>query len=103
MLWRISGMSKTKFNIFEFKRGKEKRSLKEWVQVGAILHGSLDLISLIPGVEKKKVFNLVDSIQLKMGTVDIINDYIIQDEELLSYRIDRVVTKAISEYEKDNV
>ncbi len=38
-----------------------------------------------------------------MGTVDIINDYIIQDEELLSYRIDRVVTKAISEYEKDNV
>jgi len=70
-------MSKTKFNIFEFKRGKEKRSLKEWIQVGAILHGSLDLISLIPGVEKKKVFNLVD--------------------------IDRVVTKAISEYEKDNV
>jgi hypothetical protein len=96
-------MSKTKFNIFEFKYGKEKKSLKEWIKIGAIIHGSLDIISLIPGVKKRKVFNLVDSLQLKLGTVDIINDYVVQDEELLSYRIDRVVTQAISEYEKDNV
>jgi hypothetical protein len=96
-------MSKTKFNIFEFKYGREKKSLKELIKIGAVLHGSLDIISLIPGIEKKKVFNLIDIIQLKMGTISIINDYIIRDEELLSYRIDRVVTKAISEYEKDNV
>jgi hypothetical protein len=96
-------MSKTKFNIFEFKYGREKKSLKELIKIGAVLHGSLDMISLIPGIEKKKVFNLIDTIQLKMGTISIINDYIIRDEELLSYRIDRVVTKAISEHEKDNV
>ena len=93
----------SKFNIFEFKYGREKKSLKELIKIGAIIHGSLDLISLIPGVEKRKVFNLVDSLQLKMGTVDIINDYIVQDEELLSYRIDRVINQSITEYEKDNV
>lgn len=96
-------MSKTKFNIFEFKYGKEKKSLKEWIKIGAIIHGSLDLVSLIPGIEKKKLFNFIDELQLKMGTIDIINDYVIQDSELISYRIDRVINKSISEYEKNNV
>ena len=48
-----------KFNIFEFKFGKEKKTLKELIKIGAIIHGSLDLISLLPGVEKRKVFNLL--------------------------------------------
>lgn len=47
-------MTNSKFNIFKFKFGKEKKSLKEWIKIGAIIHGSLDLISYIPGVEKKK-------------------------------------------------
>jgi hypothetical protein len=96
-------MSKTKFNIFEFKFGKEKKTLKELIQIGAIIHGSLDVISLVPGIQKRKVFNLIDEFQLKMGTIDIINDYVIQDSELLSYRIDRVISKSIAEYEKENV
>ena len=88
----------SKFNIFEFKIGKEKKPLKEWIKIGAILHLSLDTISLIPGVQKKKVFNFVDELQLKLN-IDMLNDYIIQDTELLSYRIDRVITKSIEEYE----
>ena len=88
----------SKFNIFEFKLGKEKKSLKEWIKIGAIVHFSLDVISLIPGVEKRKLFNLVDEFQLKLN-IEMLNDYIIQDTELLSYRIDRVVTKSIEEYE----
>jgi hypothetical protein len=92
-------MTNNKFNIFEFKFGKEKRPIKEWIKIGAILHLSLDTISLLPGVEKKKVFNLLDEFQLHMG-IDILNDYIIQDNELISYRIDRIITKAIQEYEK---
>jgi hypothetical protein len=98
MPWRISSMSK--FNIFEFKFGKEKKPLKEWIKVGAILHLSLDTVSLIPGVEKKKVFNLLDEVQLSLG-IDILNDYIIQDTELISYRIDRVLNKAIEDYKKN--
>jgi hypothetical protein len=87
-----------KFNIFEFKLGKEKKPLKEWIKIGAIVHFSLDTISLIPGVEKRKLFNLVDEFQLKLN-IEVLNDYIIQDVELLSYRIDRVITKSIEEYE----
>lgn len=87
-----------KYNIFEFKYGKEKRTLKELIKIGAILHGSLDIISLIPGVEKRRLFNFVDEIQLKLD-IDILNDYIVKDEELLGYRIDRNITKAIDDYE----
>lgn len=103
MPWRTSGMNNPKFNIFEFKYGKEKKPLKEWIKIGAIFHLSLDMISLVPGIEKRRVFNLVDTLQQSMGTIDILNDYIVQDEELLSYRIDRVITKAISDHkiEKD--
>jgi ERCC4-type nuclease len=91
-----------KFNIFEFKYGKEKKPLKEWIKIGAILHLSLDVISLIPGVQKKKVFNLLDEVQSSMG-IDILNDYIIQDAELISYRIERVLDKSIKEYEENDV
>jgi hypothetical protein len=91
-------MNKDKFNIFEFKFGKEKKPLKEWIKIGAIIHGSLDMVSLIPGIEKRKVFNFIDELQLKMGTIDIINDYVIQDGELLKYRIDRVIDKSLEEF-----
>jgi hypothetical protein len=90
----------SKFNIFEFKRGKEKKPLKEWIKIGAILHLTLDTVSLIPGVDKRKAFNVLDEFQQKMG-IEALNDYIIQDDELVSYRIHRVIDKAIQEYEKD--
>ena len=92
----------SKFNIFEFKLGKQKKSLQEWIKIGAIIHFSLDAISLIPGVQKKKVFNLLDEVQLSIG-VDKLNDYIIQDSELISYRIERVLDKSIKKYEENDV
>ena len=85
------------FNIFEFKFGKEKKSLKEWIKIGAIVHFSLDTISLIPGVKKRKLFNFIDELQLKLN-VEVLNDYIIQDTELLGYRIGRVIDKALKNY-----
>ncbi len=87
-----------KFNIFEFKFGKEKKSLKELIQIGAILHISLDTLSLIPGIQKRKLFNFIDEFQLKMN-IETLNDYIINDIELLSYRIDRVIDKSLKDYE----
>ena len=62
----------------------------------------VDAISLIPGVQKKKVFNLLDEVQSSMG-IDILNDYIIQDSELITYRIERVLDKSIKEYEENDV
>ena len=88
----------SKFNILQFKKGKQKKSLLYWIKFGALLHLSLDTVSMIPGVEKRKVFNLVDDLQKKLN-IEVLNDYIIQDEELLGYRIDRVVDKALQEYE----
>ena len=88
----------SKFNIFEFKYGKQKKPLKEWIKIGAIVHFSLDAISLIPGVEKRKLFNFVDELQLKLN-IEVLNDYIIQDTELLSYRIDRVIDRSLEDYE----
>lgn len=88
-----------KFNIFEFKFGKEKRDIFYYAKAGAVLKGSLDLLSLIPFVNRRKLFNFIDEIQLHFG-IDLLNDYIIKDSELLQYRIDRVVDKTIKEYEK---
>lgn len=101
MLQRIFGMNKNKFNIINFKFGKEKKSLKELIKIGAVFHGSLDLISMIPGVEKKKAFNLIDTIQQKLG-IEVLNDYIIKDDELIKYRIERVINKSIEDYEKNS-
>jgi hypothetical protein len=89
-----------KFNIFKFKYGKEKRDIFHYAKVGILLDVSLSLVSLIPGVQKKDAFNLIDDIQKKFG-IDFINDYVIKSEEYLGYRIDRVIDEAIQDYEKE--
>ena len=89
---------KTKFNIFEFKYGTEKRTIFHYVRLGFILKGTVDVISLLPFVDRKNIFNLVDEIQLKFGS-DVLNDFIIKDQELLKYRIDRTIEKALKDYE----
>jgi hypothetical protein len=66
--------------------------------VGFLLKGSIDVVSLIPGVKKEQVFNLVDTVQQSLG-VDVLNDYIIKDPELLGYRIKRIVSQAIKQHE----
>jgi hypothetical protein len=56
---------------------------------------------MIPGVNKKQVFNLIDEVQLKLGA-DILNEYIIKDTELIGYRIERVLDRAVKEYERNS-
>lgn len=90
----------SKFNIFKFKYGKEKRNIFDYAKVGILLDVGLSLVSIIPGVQKKNAFNLIDNIQQKFG-IDVLNDYIIKDEEYLGYRIDRVINEAIQDYEKE--
>jgi hypothetical protein len=55
---------------------------------------------MIPGVEKKKVFNAVDKLQQKLG-IDVLNDYIIRDDELIKYRIERVLDESVKEYNEN--
>ena len=91
-----SGKNKT-----EFSYGKKRYDIFHYVKLGLILKGSLDLISMIPGVEKKKVFNAVDKLQQKLG-IEVLNDYIIKDSELIGYRIERVLDESVKEYERNS-
>jgi hypothetical protein len=90
----------TSGNKHKFSYGKKRYDIFHYVKLGLILKGSLDLISMVPGVEKKKVFNVVDKIQLRLG-IDVLNDYIIRDDELIKYRIERVLNDSVEEYEKN--
>jgi uncharacterized protein YeeX (DUF496 family) len=87
-----------RFNIFKFKYGKERRNIFNYMRIGFLLKGTVDFVSLLPFVDRKFIFNLIDEIQLKFGS-DALNDYIIKDDELLKFRIDRTIEKALKEYE----
>jgi hypothetical protein len=88
----------SRFNIFKFKYGKERRNIFNYMRIGFLLKGTVDVVSLLPFVDRKFIFNLIDEIQLKFGS-DALNDYIIKDDELLKFRIDRTIEKALKDYE----
>jgi len=90
-----------KFNIVHFKFGKERKPITHYMKIGVILRLSLNVLSFLPGVDEERMFNLIDEAQLHLG-VDLLNDYIIRDKELLTYRIRRRVQKAIEEYKSKN-
>lgn len=90
-----------KFNILHFKFGKERKPITHYMKIGAVFRLTLDLILFFPGADKEKIFNLIDEAQLHLG-IDLLNDYIIQDKELLTYRIRRKIQKSIEEYRIKN-
>lgn len=90
-----------KFNIIQFKFGKEKRDIKHYAKLGLILRTSIALIAWVPGLNEEKVFNFIDELQLALD-IEFLNDYIVKDIELLKYRIKRVLDKALEEYRKKN-
>lgn len=93
-------MKTTLKNQVEF--GKKPKDIWHYVKIGFLLKGTIDVISLIPGVEKEKVFNVVDTVQQKLG-IDVLNDYIIKDPELLTFRVGRVVSQAIKDHENQSL
>lgn len=84
----------SKYNIFEFKFGKIKRNLSYYVKAGVLLNLTINALDFIPGVSEKTAFNTIDKVQQFFG-FDAINDYIIKDERLIGYRIERVLDAAI--------
>jgi hypothetical protein len=84
----------------KFSYGKKRYDILHYAKLGLIFKGSLDLISMVPGVEKQKVFNAVDKLQQKLG-IDALNDYIIRDSELIKYRIERTLDESVEEYERN--
>ena len=68
---------------YRFHFGKKDRSIFDYAKLGTVLDLGIGALSLLPGVDRRKAFNLVDSIQLKTNSV-FLNDYIIQHPEFLS-------------------
>ena len=83
---------------YRFHFGKKNRSIFDYAKLGTILNLGIGALSLLPGVDRKEAFNFVDSIQLKTNS-DFLNEYIINDSEFLSYRLERELNKAIKEWE----
>lgn len=91
-------MENTSKNQVEF--GNKPKTIWHYVRVGLILKGTIDVLSMIPGVQKEKVFNVIDVVQQKVG-IDVLNDYIIKDPELLTFRIRRIVNEALKKHNED--
>ena len=83
---------------WKFHFGKKKREILDWVKLGAALNFSIEILSFVPGLDRKRVFNAIDAFQLK-GDYDFLNEYIIKDQEFLSYRLERELNRAIRNYE----
>lgn len=84
---------------FEFQFGKKKRSIFDYVKLGVVLNGTIDLLAMVPFLDRRRAFNFIDAIQLTRN-YDFLNDYIISDPELLRYRIDRQIDSAFKKYKR---
>lgn len=87
---------------FKFKFGRERMKFKDWVKMSVLVNLGLDIIAIIPGVDRELAFNIIDEINLKYGKQNFLNDYVISDPELLSYRVDRELTKALNRYRRNS-
>jgi hypothetical protein len=89
---------------FNFSFGKKRRGIIEWAKISIILEGIIEFLSNKFGIDKKKLWDIVDEIQrelLKRGWIDdTVNDYVINTPELLDQRVERDVDKEIEEYKK---
>jgi len=90
-----------KFNIVHFKFGKDRKPITHYMKVGVIFRFVLTAIAVLPGLNEEQIFNFIDEAQLHLD-IDLLNDYILKDTELLTYRIRRRVQKAIDRYKKQN-
>lgn len=95
MLSMTSGKDKT-----EFSYGKKRLSIFDYAKIGVVLEAVITVATLLPGVDRKKAFNVVDKLQQKLN-IEPLNDYIIRDDELIRYRIKRVLDQSIKEYERN--
>jgi len=84
---------------YKFHFGKKKRRFMDWVKLGVVLNLGIDTLSLLPWWSRKQVFNFIDSIQLK-SNYDFLNEYIIEDREFLSYRLEREINKALKDFKE---
>ena len=64
---------------FNFSFGKKRRGIIEWAKISIVLEGIIEFLSNKFGIDKKRLWDIVDEIQrelLKRGWIDdTVNDY----------------------------
>ena len=86
---------------YRFHFGKKTRSIFDYAKLGTVLNLGIGALSLLPGVDRREAFNFIDSIQKRTGA-EFLNDYIIRDPELLSYRVERTLELALAEFKENH-
>lgn len=90
---------------FNFQFGKKRKTIKDYVILSMVLFSIVGGLSSCLKVPEKDIWTIVDTIQrflLKKGIInDTINDFIINDPDLLDHRIKRDVDRAIEDYMKN--
>lgn len=90
---------------FNFQFGKKRKTIKDYVILSMVLFSIIGGLSSCLKVPEKDIWTIVDTIQrflLKKGIInDTINDFIINDPDLLDHRIKRDVDRAIEDYMKN--
>lgn len=78
----------------EFRFGKKMKTIWDWVIMTVSLELSLEAISLLPGVNRKDAFDLIDDV---VDSQDL-DEYITKDTELLDYRVENTIDEALEDY-----
>ena len=85
---------------FTFHFGKKKRSIWDWVKLGFALDVGITVASYLPGMNRQKVFHLIDEVQRDRDW-EFLNEYIVSDPEFLRYRIEKDIDLAIERLNDD--
>ena len=88
---------------FKFKFGRDRMKFRDWVKMSVLVDVGLSAAALLPGLDRKKAFNLIDEVNLRFnGGDNFLNDFIIRDEELIYWRIERELDNAIENHERNS-
>ena len=81
-----------------FQFGKKETSMSTWVKLTLAIKMGVPFIARLLRVKESSLYNLLDEIVRKYFPKSVVNEFIIKDDELLSARVDKDLSKAIDDY-----
>lgn len=81
-----------------FQFGKKKTSMATWVKLTLAIKMGVPFIAKVIRVKESSLYAFLDEIVRKYFPQSVVNEFIVKDDELLSSRVDRDVTRAIDDY-----
>ena len=72
--------------------------MSTWVKLTLAIKMGVPFIARLLRVKESSLYNLLDEIVRKYFPQSVVNEFIIKDDELLSVRVDKDLSKAIDDY-----